>query len=46
VKGRSDLKFRQWMRWDIWYVSNWSLGLDMKILLWTIPAVLKAKGAY
>jgi exopolysaccharide biosynthesis polyprenyl glycosylphosphotransferase len=46
VKGRSDLKFNNWMRWDIWYVENWSLGLDIKILLWTIPAVLKAKGAY
>lgn len=46
VKGRSDLRFGQWMRWDIWYVKNWSLGLDLKILLWTIPAVLKSKGAY
>lgn len=46
VKGRSDLKFTNWMRWDSWYVRNWSLGLDIKILLWTIPAVLKGKGAY
>ncbi|MDD5465391.1 MAG: sugar transferase [Candidatus Omnitrophica bacterium] len=46
VKGRSSLKFSQWMRWDSWYVNNWSLGLDIKILLWTIPAVLKSKGAY
>lgn len=46
VKGRSDLKFNNWMRWDIWYVDNWSLGLDIRILLWTIPAVLKGKGAY
>ncbi len=46
VKGRSDLKFNNWMRWDIWYVDNWSLGLDIKILLWTIPAVLRGKGAY
>lgn len=46
VRGRSDLKFSQWMRWDIWYVKNWSLGLDLKILLWTLPAVLRAKGAY
>lgn len=46
VKGRSSLKFSQWMRWDNWYVNNWSLGLDIKILLWTIPAVLKSKGAY
>lgn len=46
VKGRSDLKFNNWMRWDMWYVENWSLGLDSKILFWTIPAVLKGKGAY
>ncbi len=46
VKGRSDLKFNNWMRWDIWYVDNWSLGLDIKIILLTIPAVLKGKGAY
>lgn len=46
IKGRSSLKFSQWMRWDNWYVNNWSLGLDIKILLWTIPVVLKGKGAY
>ena len=46
IKGRSSLKFSQWMRWDNWYVNNWSLGLDVKILLWTIPAVFKGKGAY
>jgi exopolysaccharide biosynthesis polyprenyl glycosylphosphotransferase len=46
IKGRSDLKFNQWMRWDSWYVKNWSLGLDIKIILWTIPTVLNGKGAY
>jgi exopolysaccharide biosynthesis polyprenyl glycosylphosphotransferase len=46
IKGRSDLKFNNWMRWDIWYANNLSFGLDMKILLWTIPAVIKARGAY
>mgnify|MGYP003392190712 CR=1 FL=1 len=46
IKGRSDLKFHNWMRWDTWYVKNWSLGLDLKILLWTIPAVLRGRGAY
>lgn len=46
VKGRSNLKFNQWMRWDIWYIENWSLGLDAKIIIWTIPVVLKGKGAY
>jgi exopolysaccharide biosynthesis polyprenyl glycosylphosphotransferase len=46
VKGRSDLKFSNWMRWDIWYVENWSIWLDIKILFWTIPVVLAGKGAY
>ena len=46
IKGRSDLKFHNWMRWDIWYANNLSIGLDIKILLWTIPAVIKARGAY
>ena len=46
IKGRSDLTFKQWMRWDIWYLNNWSLGLDIKILFWTMPVILKGKGAY
>lgn len=46
VKGRSDLSFYRWVKWDLWYVAHWSFGLDLKILWWTIPAVLKGKGAY
>jgi exopolysaccharide biosynthesis polyprenyl glycosylphosphotransferase len=46
VKGRSGLSFSRWVKWDLWYINNWSFGLDIKILLWTIPAVLKGKGAY
>lgn len=46
VRGRSDLGFYKWVKWDLWYIDNWSFGLDLKILLWTIPAVLKRKGAY
>jgi len=46
VRGRSDLSFSRWVRWDLWYINNWSLALDMKILFWTIPAILKGKGAY
>lgn len=46
VRGRSDLSFYKWMRWDLWYIDNWSLGLDFLIGLWTIPAVFKKKGAY
>lgn len=46
VRGRSDLSFYKWVKWDLWYIDNWSLGLDIRILLWTIPAVLKGRGAY
>lgn len=46
VRGRSQLGFQQWVKWDLWYINNWSFGLDLKILLWTIPAVFKGKGAY
>jgi lipopolysaccharide/colanic/teichoic acid biosynthesis glycosyltransferase len=46
TKGRSNLTFRQWIRWDLWYVNNWTFGLDLKILWRTIPAVVKGRGAY
>ncbi|MFH1778012.1 MAG: sugar transferase [Candidatus Omnitrophota bacterium] len=46
VKGRSELSFSEWVELDIWYIDHWSFWLDIKILLWTIPAVLKGKGAY
>ena len=31
---------------DIMYIENWSLGLDLRILLRTMPAVLSGKGAF
>ncbi|MDD5633860.1 MAG: sugar transferase [Candidatus Omnitrophica bacterium] len=46
VRGRSALSFRKWVKWDVWYINNWSFGLDLKILWWTVPAVLKGRGAY
>lgn len=46
VRGRSDLSFNRWVKWDLWYINNWSFGLDLRILWWTIPVVLKGKGAY
>lgn len=46
VSGRSNLSFQQWMKLDIYYIENWSIGLDIKILLKTIPCVLKGEGAY
>ncbi len=45
VMGRSDLGFREMVRLDIHYVQNWSPWLDLKILLATVPAVLRGRGA-
>ncbi len=45
VSGRSEIGFEAWMRLDLDYVDRWSLGLDAWILLRTIPAVLRGKGA-
>jgi len=46
VKGRNQINdFREWVRLDLEYIDNWSLGLDFKILLMTIPAVLRGTGA-
>jgi len=45
VSGRSLLPFSKWLELDLLYISNWSLGLDFKILLKTIPAVLRGTGA-
>jgi exopolysaccharide biosynthesis polyprenyl glycosylphosphotransferase len=46
VNGRSNITFDYWVKMDLEYIDNWSLGLDLKILLKTIPAVLKGSGAY
>lgn len=46
VSGRSEIAdFNEWMKLDLEYIDNWSLWLDLKILLKTIPVVLLAKGA-
>jgi exopolysaccharide biosynthesis polyprenyl glycosylphosphotransferase len=45
VSGRNDLGFQQWMNLDLEYADNWSLRLDLAILLRTIPALLSRRGA-
>ena len=45
VSGRSRLSFKEMVRIDIYYIENWSLWLDLKILLLTLPAVLRGDGA-
>ncbi|MGA8114098.1 MAG: sugar transferase [Actinocatenispora sp.] len=46
VSGRSDLSWEDTMRLDLRYVENWSLTLDLIILLRTITAVVRSAGAY
>ncbi len=45
IRGRSDVDFEGWMAYDLEYIDSWSLGLDMMILLSTIPVVLRGRGA-
>jgi exopolysaccharide biosynthesis polyprenyl glycosylphosphotransferase len=45
VSGRSNVDFESWMKLDLEYIDGWSLWLDFKILLRTIPAVILKKGA-
>jgi exopolysaccharide biosynthesis polyprenyl glycosylphosphotransferase len=45
VSGRCAVPFHRWMDLDLRYVDSWSLGLDLQILLRTIPAVLSGRGA-
>ena len=46
VSGRSDLDYARRIALDLYYIQNWSLLLDIKIILKTIPAVFWGKGAY
>lgn len=46
VSGRNDVKdFAEWVRLDLEYIDNWSLGLDLKILWKTVWVVLRGTGA-
>ncbi len=46
VSGRSNLSFDEMVMLDIYYVENWSLGLDLRIMLRTVPQLLFGDGAY
>ena len=47
VAGRNAVKdFSEWVKLDVEYIDNWSLWLDLKILLKTVPVVLLGKGAH
>jgi lipopolysaccharide/colanic/teichoic acid biosynthesis glycosyltransferase len=44
VSGRNSISFKEWMQMDLDYIDNWSVWLDMKIILKTITVVFKANG--
>jgi exopolysaccharide biosynthesis polyprenyl glycosylphosphotransferase len=46
IRGRSDLSFEEMMELDTYYIRNWSLLLDLKILIATPAAVISGRGAY
>jgi exopolysaccharide biosynthesis polyprenyl glycosylphosphotransferase len=46
LEGRNHVDFNRWMQLDLTYIDNWSLWLDFKIFLRTIPIVLSGRGAY
>jgi exopolysaccharide biosynthesis polyprenyl glycosylphosphotransferase len=45
VSGRNRLTFDEMVRTDLFYIENWSLWLDLKIILLTLPAVFRGDGA-
>ena len=45
VSGRNRLNFEEMVRLDLYYIENWSVLLDLKILLLTLPAVFRGDGA-
>lgn len=45
VSGRNRIPFEEMVRIDLFYIENWSLWLDLKIILLTIPAVFRGDGA-
>jgi tetratricopeptide (TPR) repeat protein len=45
VSGRNQVGFEKWVELDLEYIDHWSLGLDLKILLRTVPVVIGGRGA-
>jgi lipopolysaccharide/colanic/teichoic acid biosynthesis glycosyltransferase len=46
INGRSDVELEDAVRLDLFYIDNWSLSLDLYILLKTVGVILLGKGAY
>ena len=45
ISGRSDLSFEDWLKLDLQYIDTWTFWKDIKILLKTIPVVVRGSGA-
>jgi len=45
ISGRNNIPFEKWMELDMHYIDNWSLWYDFKILLKTVPVVIRGSGA-
>jgi exopolysaccharide biosynthesis polyprenyl glycosylphosphotransferase len=45
INGRNSLAFAEWVKLDLEYIDGWSLAADFKILVKTVPAVLRGTGA-
>ena len=46
ISGRSNLSFEEMVRLDLYYIQNWSIGMDIKIIIKTIPVIFLGRGAY
>ena len=46
ISGRSNLSFEEMVRLDLYYIENWSLSFDVKIIFRTLGAVVRREGAY
>lgn len=46
VSGRNDIEYEERIQLDVWYVRNWSIELDIQILIKTVLVVLGRKGSY
>ena len=46
IRGRDGLDFESWIQMDLEYSDNWSLWMDLRILVLTVPVVLASRGAH
>jgi lipopolysaccharide/colanic/teichoic acid biosynthesis glycosyltransferase len=45
VNGRNKIGFADWVKLDLEYIDGWSLWLDLRIMLRTLPAIFRGTGA-